>query len=51
MRKLFEIPEAEILKLSAEDVVYTSGLELTPDDIISGGGGVDGGVFNPGNDD
>ena len=40
MKKLFEIPKAEILKLSAEDVVCTSGLELEPDEITDGGNGI-----------
>lgn len=50
MKKLFEIPQAEILKISAEDVVYTSG--LTPDDLENSGAGIEGtDPFNPGNDD
>lgn len=49
MKKLFEIPEAEILKLSAEDVVYTSGVEGKKDELdITGSGAV--GTFDPGND-
>lgn len=51
MKKLFEIPQAEILKLSAEDVVYTSGLTLTPDDLENGGAGISGGDFTIDNED
>lgn len=48
MKKLFEIPKAEILKLCAEDVVCAS---VGIDEITDGGEGIDGGTFNPGNDD
>ena len=51
MKKLFEIPEAEILKLSAEDVVYTSGAAGKKDELYATGEGIDGGAFNPGDYD
>lgn len=47
MKKLFEIPEAEILNLSVVDVVCTSGM----DEITDGGPGIAGGPFDPGNED
>ena len=53
MKKLFEIPKAEILKLCAEDVVCTSGLGGIEDEMNAGNGA---GIepkdpFNAGNDD
>lgn len=48
MKKLFEVPEAEILKLSVGDVVCASRGE---DEMTTGGTGMDGGPFDPGNDD
>lgn len=48
MKKLFEVPEAEILKLSVGDVVCASRGE---DEITNGGNGIEGEPFNPGNDD
>lgn len=49
MKKLFEIPKAEILKLCAEDVVCAS---VGIDEITDGGAGIEPkDPFNPGNDD
>lgn len=48
MKKLFEVPEAEILKLSVGDVVCASGM----DEITDGGDGIaPTNPFDPGTDD